>query len=384
MTYVIKGEEKTHKPTELFHSHSLLSPSPSPRHTLKVRAMAIRNSIEQTKPPVEHSLSVETIMGMEERCRACKPSSVLDCVSKCRIWKLKNESRQLNKKMRDPSFAGRLFNTLKNKRRLQLLETLSKGRFSADKLQKELKQVGFMHSQKTIEEEYVQPLLQAELVGEEYGKYYATAFGYKVSELVKGSEEMEKVLPSHSEGYEEAALLALLNKPRIYEDFRELIPEKSAARVVSRLQKAALVETSKDKDHVFFFRTQRNQSKEKLSPTEKKTYESIPKEGISARRLTEKAGISLRRTYKYLRKLKGKKLVFTREKPRVYALTTKGMQIACTVQSIQNLLSETLAAVAQLENEQKPYEPQVVSVSQAVTGDKAKTTADLPPAQYAS
>jgi predicted transcriptional regulator len=285
--------------------------------------------------------------------------------------------------MKGPAYSEHLLNALKNKRRLRLLEILTKGRFSADKLQRGLKQLGFTHSLKTIEEEYVQPLLQAELAGEEYGRYYATAFGCRVSELIKGSEDVEEALPSHSECYEETALLALLSKPRIYEDFKCLVPEKSAARVLSRLQKAALVETGKDKDYVFFLRTRRDPVKEKLSPTEMRTYESIPDEGISARKLTGKTGISLRRTYKYLRRLKGKKLVFTREKPRAYTLTAKGTRIAGMLQNIQNLVAETSATAAQLVQEQKPYEPQVVSISQAAIGDKEKTAANPAPTQYA-
>ena len=384
MTYVIRGKEKPHKSTKLLQSNALLSPSPfPPRHTLKVNAMAMQNTVEITKASAGRRALAETIKEMEEKCRACKPSSVLDCVSQCRTWKLKNEFRQLNKKMKDPDYSVHLLNALKNKRRLRLLEILTKGRFSTDRLQRGLKQLGFTHSLKTVEEDYVQPLLQAKLVGEEYGWYYATAFGCRVSELIIGSEEVEEALPSHSECYEETVLLALLSNPRTYEDFKRLVPERSVARVLSRLQKAALVETSKDKDYVFFFRTQRDPAKEKLSPTERRTYESIPSEGISTRKLRGKIGISLRRTYKHLRRLKGKKLVFTREKPRVYTLTAKGTQIAGMLQNIQNLVAETLATAAQLVQEQKPYEPQVVSISQAAIGDKEKTAANPAPTQYA-
>ncbi len=346
--------------------------------------MAIREPIEPTNSPIDHPLSADNIIGMEKRCRICKPLSVFDCVTKCKTWKLKNEFRKLNKKMKDPHFADCLFNTLKNQRRLRLIDMLSRGRFSADNLQKKLKKLGMTHSRMTLEEEYVQPLLQAGLVEEEYGKYRATAFGCKISELVKGSEGMEKLLPSHSECYEETILLALLSKPRNYNEFKKIVPEKSVARIASRLQKTGLVETSESKDYVFFFRTQRSQSKEKLSPTEKKTYENIPEEGISARKLAGKSGISLRRTYKYLRKLKGKKLVFTREKPRLYVLTDRGLRIAWVVQSIHDLLSEISVAIAQLESRHESYEPQIASVSQTATEGNAKTVADLPQTRYAS
>jgi predicted transcriptional regulator len=69
-------------------------------------------------------------------------------------------------------------------------------------------------------------------------------------------------------------------------------------------------------------------------------YENILEEGIPARELALKTKISLRRTYKYLRRLKGKKMIFTREKPRSYALTAKGVQAATMLQSIRELTKE--------------------------------------------
>lgn len=109
----------------------------------------------------------------------------------------------------------------------------------------------------------------------------------------------------HSECYEETVLDVLLKGPQTHEGLEEIIPKKSIARVLSRLQKAELAETSSDKDYIFFA-TKRDPNRSDLSPTEKRVYERLPKEGISARKLARGAGISLRRTYKYLRKLKGK------------------------------------------------------------------------------
>jgi predicted transcriptional regulator/DNA-binding HxlR family transcriptional regulator len=290
------------------------------------------NTENTTVTIIEQTSLVDTLKKMEETCSACKPLSMTFCVTDCKIWKTKNESRELHKRMQDPNFVTDLLNTIKNRRRLQILQIISRGQSSTDRLQQELKKLGHNHSQQTIIEEYIDPLVEVELAHEAEGKYYATAFGSKLNEITKSAQDIEDLLPPHSECYEEKILAGLINQPKTYEQFNGSISTRSIARVLSRLQTVGLVETNKEKDHVFFFKTQRNPNKEKLSPTEKKVHESISEDGISARKLAQRAQISLRRTYKYLRRLKGKKLVFTREKPRTYALTIKGLQLAMTLQ----------------------------------------------------
>jgi predicted transcriptional regulator len=85
-------------------------------------------------------------------------------------------------------------------------------------------------------------------------------------------------------------------------------------------------------------------------------YEHINEEGVPARRLAERTDISLRRTYKYLRRLKGKKLIFTREKLKSYALTEDGVQVARFLQSVQDLTREILEASVQVLNNGKTSE----------------------------
>jgi DNA-binding PadR family transcriptional regulator len=162
--------------------------------------------------------------------------------------------------------------------------------------------------------------------------------------------EVVEGLPPHSECYEEMVLTALLSEPRTREDLERAISSGTVTRVLNRLQSAGLVRATKENDYIFFFKTRRNPDKEKLSTTENRVYANIPEEGISARKLTEKVNISLRRTYKYLRRLKGKKLIFTREKPKTYALTDKGIQAGFMLQSIQNLVKEILEAAEQVLN----------------------------------
>jgi predicted transcriptional regulator len=267
---------------------------------------------------------------LETTCKNCNPLSPITCLTGCKTWKLKNQLRKLHEKTKNPDFMMKLLNTIKNKRRLELLEIIANERSSSTHLQQKLKGLGFNHSQQTIVEEYINPLMEAGLADQTQNVYYATFFGSKLSELTKNFHDIGEIMPPHSR-----------------------------ARVLSRLQKATLAETSKAKDYIFFFTTRRDPHTSKLSSTEAKVYENIPTEGICARRLAEKTGISLRRTYKYLRKLKGKKLVFTRKKPTSYALTAKGVQMAIMLEALRNLTVEALATTAHLVNDEEEIGPQM-------------------------
>jgi len=285
-------------------------------------------------------------------------------MTRCDIWKLKNEYRKLYAKMKKQDFMVNLLNTLKNKRRLQILKMISKWRYSIGTLQKELKKLGYSHSQKTIAEEYTNPLIETGLADKIQSQYYATKFGSKINELVKNFHGFPNIFPPHSECYEEITLNMLLSGPKTFEDLKDVIPAKSVARVLSRLQSTELIETTKEKDYVFYFRTKRDPKKAKFSPTEKRVYESIPIEGASARKLAENVKISLRRTYKYLRKLKGKKMVFARKSPKSYTLTAKGAQVSIMLQNIGDLVTKILEAAAQLVTDKVAHELLMQDTSQ--------------------
>jgi predicted transcriptional regulator len=299
---------------------------------------------------VEKQLSLADLLGkLEETCKNCNPLTPISCVSACKTWRLKNQFRRLHEKAKNPYFMTRLLNTLKNERRLQVLATISKEKYSITRLQQKLKTLGFNHSQQTIAEEYINPLVEVGLAEEGQNFYHATIFGCKLSEILRDSNDFGQLLPSHSECYEEITLDVLAQGPKTYENLKCAIPAKSVARVLNRLERATLVEKSKEKDYIFFFRTKRDPNGSgQLSPTERRTYENILPDGISARNLADKTRISLRRTYKYLRKLKGKKLVFIRKKPMSYALTARGLQMATVLKALRNLAVEALAATAKL------------------------------------
>jgi DNA-binding HxlR family transcriptional regulator len=296
-----------------------------------------------------HDLA-EMLRKLDVECRNCAPLSPLKCITRCNVWKLKNELRRLRETMDTPNFIKDLFNVLKNETRLHILNAIVKGSYSVSQLQQELKKAGYTHSQDTINEEYLRPLMDVGLAAEARDEYYATMFGGRLTELLESFPEFVTVLPAHSECYEETLLSALLAGPKTFQEVEALISPKIASRVLKRLKTVGLIETPEERDYVFFFKTRRDPRKETFSVTERKVYEGIPEEGISAKKLAEKTGLSMRRIYKYLRGLKGKKLVFTRKTPKLYCLTDRGEKLASLLQELQDLVEETWNSSEQVVN----------------------------------
>jgi predicted transcriptional regulator len=282
----------------------------------------------------------ELLRTLDAECRNCAPLTPLKCITRCNVWKLKNELRQLRETMDNPNFIKDLFNVLKNETRLHVLSAIVNGRYSVSQLQQELKKVGHSHSQDTINEEYLRPLIEVGLAAVAQDQYYATMFGGRLTELLGSFPEFVNVLPAHSECYEETLLSTLLAGPKTFREVEAFISPKIAARILKRLKTADLIETPEERDYVFFLKSKRDPNRETFSSTERKVYDNISEEGISAKKIAEKTGISLRRTYKYLRGLKGKKLVFTRKTPKAYSLTDKGEKLASLLQGLQNLVEE--------------------------------------------
>jgi predicted transcriptional regulator len=256
------------------------------------------------------------------------------------LWKVKNELRQLRDRMDDPNFVKELLNVLKNSTRLQILRTITKGRHSVVRLQEELRKAGYSHSRDTISQEYLQPLMQVGLAAEAQEQYYATTFGGKLTEVLEDFSDFVDVLPAHSECYEETLLDAMLSGPKTFEDLAAFVSPKIGSRILKRLKSTGLIVTPEERDYVFFFRSKRDPDNETFSETEQKVYAGIPDDGISAGRLAEKSSVSLRRTYKYLRKLRGKKLVFTRKNPKLYSLTEKGTKLAELIRGLQGVVED--------------------------------------------
>ena len=292
----------------------------------------------------------EMLRTLDAECRNCAPLTPLKCVERCVVWKLKNELRQLRETMGNPNFVKELFNVLKNETRFHILNAIVKGRYSVSQIQQDLKKLGCLHSQDTICEEYLRPLVNVGLATVAREEYYATIFGGRLTELLLGFPEFVTVLPAHSECYEEALLTALLAGSKTFKEVETVVSPKVASRVLKRLKSRGLIETPEARAYVFFFKSKRDPKKETFSSTERKVYHSIPEEGISAKDLAEKTDLSMRRVYKYLRGLKGKKLVFTRKTPKVYSLTSKGEKLASLLQELEKLIEDVWNSSEQVIN----------------------------------
>lgn len=299
--------------------------------------MKIQETIEDSEKGF-----TEILRTLDQECKDCAPTSPLECMSNCNVWKLRNEFRKLCETMENPNFMKDLLNVLKNQTRLTILQSIGKSRHSVDKLQHELKQSGYLHSQETIADEYLRPLLRVGLAVESQDQFSATTFGSRLANLIANIPEFTGILPAHSECYEENILRALFEGPKTFEEIKGLVPSKIVSRILKRLKTTGLMETPEERDYIFFFRSKRDLTKEVLTATESKVYQNIPEDGIPAKKLANKTGLSLRRTYKYVRGLKGKKLVFARKEPKTYALTDKGERLAWLLNELQKLVEETV------------------------------------------
>ncbi len=300
--------------------------------------------------------SFETLKSLETMCKNCTPITPVQCISLCRFYKLKNELRNLRVLMSNPNYTTELFNTIKNKTRLQIFQEITNGRCTLEKIQQDLKKAGSQQSQNTIHDEYVQPLISVGLVKESLGKYGTTTFGVRVSELLESFAEFADKLPPQSESHEEDLLQFLLSGPKTCEEIKQIISPTIASRILKRLSDTGLVNLPEERSYIFFHRSKRDPSLERLTPAAQKVYESIPEEGIAADKLAKLAGLSQRRVYKHIRHLKGKKLVFVRKVPRTYSLTDNGQKLATTLQDLTRKVEETWGFTEHvIEPAQKAY-----------------------------
>jgi DNA-binding HxlR family transcriptional regulator/predicted transcriptional regulator len=285
------------------------------------------DSLWLSRKMVEDGCTLEqTLHLMEERCKTCNVATPMFCVEQCETWKVKKELRDTDRELSEVGHKLRLLNALKNGRRLAILDVLRKGPLSLAELQERLKDLRLYHSQKTLDE-YLKPLLAARLVRERNGRWGLTLYGRKVQDAVV-RHGFGSSLPVHSGGREETILRGLLDGPRTCGELAEVVPAKSLSRVLKRLRERRLISDNSPSDRVFYFRTKRALSLERLSPTQKRMCEAIPDKGVSARELSVVVGINLRRVYRYLRGLRGKKLAFRRAIPAKYELTERGRKIA--------------------------------------------------------
>jgi len=233
--------------------------------------------------------------------------------------------------LEDSQVIRRVLNAVKNKRRVSILQLLEEKSHTEKEIRDGLRSMGHKHSLTTIHR-YLQPLVDAELVARKSGKYSTTARGIKVFHLV-GKTDFLIRFPSNSLCHEELSLIAIKNGYRTFEELAEIVDRSLWPRTLNRLQRDGLVQSNHPKDHVQFYRVRRRLYRE-ASPTERRVFHSLSEEGIPVRELSKTVGITVRRTYKYLARLKKKGLALQRTLPVTYILTSTGKTVADFIEEI--------------------------------------------------
>lgn len=235
--------------------------------------------------------------------------------------------------LEDSQVIARILNAIKNERRLSILQLLQEAPYSEKEIQGRLRSMGHTHSPTTIQG-YLKPLVEAELVVHRLGKYQTTAQGSKVLQLVCKTNFLLR-FPSNSSCQEELSLIAIKNGYRTFEELGKIVDRSLLPRALNRLQREGLLQSNHPRDHVQFYRV-KVRLRGDTSPTERRVFRTLSEEGISARDLSKAVGITVRRTYKYLARLKKKGLALQRILPVTYVLTSTGKTVA-------DFIEETIA-----------------------------------------
>jgi DNA-binding HxlR family transcriptional regulator len=320
--------------------------------------MTARNTNHWVSKTAENTAELADILSKADVfCRHCKPASPLHCVERCEIWRTKNEFLEMNKILSRDEHIHNLLNAVKNSRRKEVMDALSERPQGTQSLQGYLRNSGYRHSQRTINNEYVEPLIETGLVKRDGTKYRLTLYGTKLHQILS-KFNIENPLPPHSRCYEEIVLKKLKEKPKSYAELSKSLTQKSLSRTLKRLLETGLITRNPTSEYIFYFRTKKV-PKKPFSPTEKKVYKSIPDTGTSARQLSNKVGITIRRTYKYLRNLRRRRLVFTRKRPRTYKLTPNGTKLADFLEETAKLVLDASKASEYMVHRSK--KPMLVS-----------------------
>jgi DNA-binding HxlR family transcriptional regulator len=309
--------------------------------------MQIETGSKQSLSGVRGAQSLaEALEQAEGHCKDCKmgAASPMVCVERCDVWRVKHEILETRGVVSEGNHVRRLLNVLKNQRRLRIIDAMRERPLGLEELQSDLREAGFMHSRRTIIEAYVRPMIRVGLVKEDGVGFRTTFYGRKIRDILAGLGSLGplNLLPVHSCCYEETVLKELV-KPKTFNELAAHVPQKSLSRILMRLRARGLLVESLRRDYVFYHRV-KGKPRMKLSPTEKRVFEAIPQVGIPARELAKIVGINLRRTYKYLRRLRAKKIVFALRANRTYESTVKGREIVNVIDEMEKLALSSLSA----------------------------------------
>jgi hypothetical protein len=153
----------------------------------------------------------------ENYCENCTTSSPMVCVERCDIWRMKHEILEIKRVVGEKTHTRQLFNVLKNKRRLKILDTVCAHSRDLKGLQRNLRKNGFNHSRTTIFENYVKPLIKVDLIREDGVTFKATFYGRRIHDILIKLGSLD-LLPAHSCCFEEVVLREL-NTPKTFNEF---------------------------------------------------------------------------------------------------------------------------------------------------------------------
>jgi len=269
---------------------------------------------------------------IEDFCENCQTSSPIVCAELCQLWKLKRDYPDvLEETEYEPP---NLFNFTKNNKRLTILEVLVQNPTTIEEIREQLERRGHHHSRQALHDQYLLPLQKAGFIQKEETRYKITTLGLNIYTILTTN-----TIPASSVNIkedDEKILTALLSGPKSYNELKFLLKKASIYRDLKRLQQKNLIFKSRLSGRIFYFKTKRRPTR-KLSPIEMKIFKALPSEGSSVKDLYGKVGGSIRRIYKYLRRLRYKKHVKKGEKIVLYEMTDSGRKLARCLNQIMNL-----------------------------------------------
>ncbi|MDR2699521.1 MAG: hypothetical protein LBC12_01670 [Nitrososphaerota archaeon] len=291
--------------------------------------------------PQDNQGAFGNLKNLEDMCKHCTPITPVQCISQCRLYRLKNELRNLRNIINNPNYTTDFFNVLKNQTRLHIFQIIINSGCTLAKIQQELKNINIKQSQHTISEEHIQPLITMGLITELTGKYNATLFGTCIYDNLDNFDKFIQKIPPQSECHEETLIQMLLLGPKTCEEIKQILSSTITSRTIKRLTTTGLINIPTNRNYIFFHKSKRDPTLEKLTDAEMNVYQAIPYEGIAADKLAKLVSLSQRRTYAHIRHLKGKKLVFTKKIPLTYSLTDNGQKLATILQNLSQKVEET-------------------------------------------
>ncbi len=248
---------------------------------------------------------------LKRRCNNCRVSNPLICRETCEVWELRSTQRSLRKEIPGQPNRSTITSAARNPENFKFLKRLSQGRMKTQTKPEE-------------SEDCAKELLQAGLVFLHKNTYKLTSAGEKVLETLSAYplEHSEK-----TDALDETVLTLLLGGTNTFESLSQTIPRTELMIALKRLNASGLLTQTSSQGDILYFTTKRRPTRQ-LLPTELKVFKGIPKDGITARELSKKLGLTRPATYRYLRRLRYRRHVVRKTQKLTFGLTPKGRQIA--------------------------------------------------------